>query len=164
MKRQGRSQPFLIRCICGLQMAVTLLLLLLLLPLLVPLCRVRYLGYPTMLQCVIWAGWCPRGVNVLLVHSDSPVWQDHMQANVIPRLPSSAVVINWSERRHWRRFSLAVMAARCFGGSEEFNPLVVVFRPFRWAKTYRFWMPFQEFKHGNREPLRALEEKLFSDL
>ncbi|MCU0718476.1 MAG: hypothetical protein MUC83_02135 [Pirellula sp.] len=136
---------------------------LLLLPL-VPLLLATYFAYAIVLQIVIWVCWSTRGINVLLVYSDSPNWHGYIEANIIPRLPSSTVAINWSDRRNWRRFSLPVMAARFFGGSREFNPMIVVFRPFHWAQTYRFWQPFKDYTHGKPEALHLLETKLFSDL
>ena len=142
---------------------VVVVIALVLLPL-VPLLIATYFAYASVLQMVIWACWCTRGVNVLLVYSDSPNWHEYVEANIIPRLPASAVVINWSERRNWKRWSLSALAARFFGGSREFNPIVVVFRPLHWAKTYRFWKPFMDYKHGMSKPLHALETKLFNDL
>ncbi len=131
---------------------------------LVPLLIATYLAYASVLQMVIWICWCTRGVNVLLVYSDSPIWHEYIETNIIPRLPESAIVINWSGRRNWKRLSLPVIAARFFGGSREFNPMVVVFRPLHWAKTYRFWKPFKDYQHGKTEPLHALETELFNDL
>jgi hypothetical protein len=138
-------------------------LALLLLPL-IPLLLATYLLYAIVLQLVIWLCWCTRGINVLLVYSNSPHWQEYIEAHIMPKLPASTVVLNWSERRRWRWFSLSVMAFRLFGGSREFNPLVVVFRPFRWAKTFRFWRPFREHKHGKITALELLEEELFQTL
>ena len=115
-------------------------LVLLLLPL-IPLLLATYVLYGIVLQLVIWVCWCSRGVNVLLVYSDRPNWHDYIETHIIPRLPPSTLLLNWSHRRKWKFLSLPVMAFRFFGGSREFNPLVVVFRPFRWAKTYRFWKP-----------------------
>jgi len=138
-------------------------LVLLLLPL-IPLLLVTYLLYAIVLQVVIWLCWCTRGVNVLLVYSSSPHWQEYIESHIIPKLPPSTVVLNWSERRRWRLFSLSVLAFRLFGGSREFNPLVVVFRPFRWAKTFRFWKPFRDYKHGKTTSLERLEYELFQYL
>jgi hypothetical protein len=155
--RKHRIMPYVVR----LPMVVAFVIFLL--PL-VPLLLATYFAYAIVLQMVIWTCWSTRGVNVLLVYSDSPNWQEYIETNIIPRLPSSTIAINWSDRRNWKRFSLPVMAARFFGGSREFNPMVVVFRPFHWAKTYRFWRPFKDYRHGKSEPLHALEAKLFSDL
>ena len=146
-----------------MRLPVLVAVILLLLPL-VPLLLATYFAYAIVLQAVIWICWSARGVNVLLVYSDSPNWHDYIETNIIPRLPPSTVTINWSDRRNWKRFSLPVMAARFFGGSREFNPMIVVFRPFHWAKTYRFWQPFKDYKHGKTEPLHALETKMFDEL
>jgi len=138
-------------------------LVLLLLPL-ISLLIATYLLYAIVLQLVIWLCWCTRGVNVLLVYSDSPNWHDYIETHIIPKLPTTTVALNWSERRNWRSLSLPVMAFRLFGGSREFNPMVVVFLPFRWAKTFRFWQPFRDYKHGKNATLEQMENKLFEHL
>jgi hypothetical protein len=69
------------------------------------------------------------GKRVLFVYSNSPVWQSYIENNILPRLPHGSVVLNWSERRRWRWWSLSAAAFHFFGGSREFNPLAVVVRP-----------------------------------
>ena len=155
--RKRRVLPLIVR------VPLVVAFVLLLLPL-VPLLVTTYFAYGIVLQQVIWICWCTRGVNVLLVYSDSPNWHEYIETNIIPRLPSSTVTLNWSDRRNWKRLSLPVMAVQFFGGSREFNPVVVVFRPFHWAKTYRFWKPFKDYKHGKTEPLHTLETQLLKDL
>jgi hypothetical protein len=110
------------------------------------------------LHLAIWYCWCLRERDILLVYSDSPVWHDYIEQNVLPLLGRRAVVLNWSHRREWR-FSLATIAARHFGGRREFNPLAVVFRPFRLTRTFRFWQPFQDYKHGRPEALQRMESE-----
>lgn len=53
---------------------------------------------------------------------------------------------------------------RHFVGAREFNPLAVVFRPFRPARVFRFWQPFREWKHGKPDSLARLEGELFAYL
>ena len=110
------------------------------------------------LHIVIWSWWCVRGRDILFVYSDSPVWHDHMEQRVLPHLGPRAIVLNWSERKHWR-LSLARMAFYHFGGYRQFNPLAVVFRPFRRTRTFRFWQPFRDFKHGQPENLQRMESQ-----
>jgi hypothetical protein len=98
------------------------------------------------------------------VYSNSPVWQQYIEHNVLPRLPDTAVILNWSERRNWNRLTLGYIAFRFFGGSREFNPLAVVIRPFRWAKCFRFWRPFRDLKHGKPESLARMEREFFEQL
>jgi hypothetical protein len=135
-------------------------LFLLLLALAVPALIAYFLG-GLILQLGIWLWWLPRGKNVLLVYSHSLLWQDYLETHILPPLLAQAEVLNWSERKKWeRRFSLAVLAFYYFGGRREFNPLAVFFRFGRWAKIFRFWQPFQDFKHGKGEAL----EKMTADL
>ena len=141
------------------------LVVLVLLPLVIPLAIfvvAIYLVHGAALNAIVWLLWCTRGKHVLLVYSDSPIWHDYIEENIIPHLPRSGIVLNWSERLMRRWHSLAVMVARYFGGSREFNPIVVVFRPFRWAKTFRFWQAFKDYKHGNNQTLDSVQRDLFA--
>ena len=141
------------------------LLVIILLPILIPLAILAFatwLFHGALLHVLVWTCWCTRGTNLLLVYSNSPIWHDYIEQNIIPQLPSSTIVLNWSERRTWQWYSLPVMVMRFFGGSREFNPMVVAFRPCRLAKTFRFWQAFKDYKHGNKEPLATLENAMFN--
>lgn len=112
------------------------------------------------LHAVIWSWWCLRGRDVLFVFSDSPVWHDYIERRILPVLGERAVAINWSHRKQWRP-SLARMAFYHFGGWHAFNPMAVVFRPFRRTRTFRFLKPFRDFKHGRPEALQKMEREFF---
>lgn len=143
-----------------LALAVAVLLLAVAVPALI-----LYLLWGLALHLAVWLCWLPRGKNVLLVYSQSPLWQDYLEQRVLPHLAGQAVVLNWSERKKWERaFSLPVLVFYYFGGRREFNPLAVVFRPCRWAKTFRFWHPFQELKHGKSEALEKMTAALLEEV
>lgn len=118
-----------------------------------------YLLAGILLHIAVWCIWCTRSQDVLLVYSNSPIWQDYIEQHLLPQLGRRAVLLNWSERREWKQ-SLAVIVFRFFGGSREYNPIAVVFRPFRLARVFRFYKPFREFKHGKPEAVAALREEL----
>ena len=67
------------------RLPVVVAIALVLLPL-VPLLIVTYFAYASVLQMVIWTCWCTRGVNVLLVYSDSPIWHDYIEQHILPCL------------------------------------------------------------------------------
>ncbi len=112
------------------------------------------------LNIVIWLWWCVRGRDVLFVYSDSPIWHDYIEQYILPYVGGRAIVLNWSKRKEWR-FSLARIAFRHFGGSRQFNPLGVVFRPFRVSRVFRFCEPFRDLKHGHPEELQRMEAEFF---
>jgi len=120
--------------------------------------------YALLLHILLWVVWSPAGKRVLFVYSNSPVWQSYIEDNILPKLPQGSVVLNWSERRRWRYWSLSAAAFHFFGGSREFNPLAIVVRPLRWVRVFRFWRAFRDAKHGNRSALRVLEKQFFSCL
>jgi hypothetical protein len=125
---------------------------------------VAYGTYAVSLHVLLWLLWSPVGKRVLLVYSNSPVWQSYIEEHIVPRLPPGSVVLNWSERRRWRPWSLAYLAFRFFGGRYEFNPMAVVIRPFRWGRTFRFWQAFRDAKHGRHDTLARVEAQFFRAL
>ena len=142
-------------------------LTLLLLPIILPLALIGFILFPlhrATLNLLIWLLWIPRGKDVLLVYSDSPIWRDYMRTQVLPLVQERAVVLNWSERKSWPRWSAAHSAFRSFGGGREFNPLVVVYRPFRRAQCFRFFSPFKDWKRGNTEPVERMRQDLIRSL
>jgi hypothetical protein len=126
------------------------------------LALLTYGVYALVLHLLLWLLWSSVGKQVLLVYSNSPTWQSYIEERIIPRLPPETVVLNWSERRKWKRWSLAYLVFRFFGGRYEFNPLAVVIHPFRWGRTFRFWQAFRDFKHGRHETLAQVETQLFN--
>jgi hypothetical protein len=122
---------------------------------------VFYLLAGVLLHIAIWCVWYTRGRDVLLVYSNSPIWQEYFEEQLLPRLGRRAIVLNWSQRRLWHR-TLAVAVFRLFGGNREFNPVAIVFRPFRLARTFRYYKSFREFKHGKPEAVDALTDQLFA--
>ena len=122
---------------------------------------VFFLASTIFLHIAVWSWWCIRGRDILFVYSDSPIWHDYIEEQVLPRLGERALVLNWSQRTRWR-FSLARMVFYHFGGWRAFNPLAVVFRPFRRTRTFRFLKPFRDFKHGHPEALHQMEREFFA--
>ena len=142
------------------------LLIVVLLPILIPL-AVCFLILMTIASMVVhlsvWVLWSSRGIRLLFVHSNSPVWQDHIQKEILPRIPQQSIILNWSERKKWRP-SLAAMVFHHFGGHRNFNPLGIVVKPFRRAKVFRFHEAFEDFKHGKPDALNKIESEFFTAL
>ncbi len=101
---------------------------------------------------------------LVVVYSDSPIWRDYMETQVVPLVQERAILLNWSERNMWPRWSLSVHVFHHFGEGREFNPLVIVFRPFHRARAFRLWLPFKDWKRGYREPVERLRQELLSAL
>ena len=129
-------------------------------PFLVAAVLVHFL-WGTILYFSLWLAW--RRQIVIYVYSDSPIWKEYIEREILPYIKDHAVILNWSERRNWKR-SLAVLAFRYFGGYRNYNPIAIVFHPFRLVKTYRFFKAFQEFKRGDSRGVEELKRELFRDL
>jgi hypothetical protein len=56
------------------------------------------------------------------------------------------------------------MLFRVFAGTREFNPLAIVFRPRAWPRRFRFYGPFQAFKHGRPEEVEDMRNRLLETL
>lgn len=138
-------------------------LLVLLFPVLV-LYAASYWMYRITLDLLIWLWWSRSGKDVLLIYSNSPIWHEYMTTQILPLVQQRAVVLNWSERTSWPKWSLAVRAFNMFKGARDFNPMVIVFRPFRGAKSFRFFQSFKEWKHGDRKEVEQLRSELMQVL
>ena len=106
--------------------------------------------------------WLPRGRRVLFVYSDSPRWKPYLDEHVVPRLPKSAVVLNWSERARWSPFDLGVCLFKMWSGAREYNPIAMVVRPWGGPKIYRFFDAFESVARGDAAPLKAVERDLLT--
>lgn len=110
-----------------------------------------------------------RGVVGVLVYSNSPVWQAHIEREWLPVVGRSVVTLNWSERATWRS-SLPVLLWRHFcancggrvGVFHKINPAVIVLRGLRRPMVFRFYGPFELAKHGDASNLKALEGELLA--
>jgi hypothetical protein len=159
---QHRLQAMQIPKLLQILIAIPLLAILIPLAVCALLC---WLIYGFVIYLLVWVCWCTRGRRVLLLYSNSPAWQDYIDENIIPRLPENTIILNWSERKQWKRshpFSSRVCSY--FGGEREFNPMVLVFRPLHKTEVFRFWQPFRDYKHGNPATLKETERQLFISL
>ena len=114
-----------------------------------------------MLYLTIWL--TRKGPFIIFVYSNSPIWQEYIENEILPDIKDHAVILNWSERRNWKS-SLPVLAVRYFGGYRNFNPIGMMFRPFRLIKVYRFFKAFQEFKHGNVRGVEEIKREMLREL
>lgn len=144
----------------GISKALITLLLIILSPI-VTISVLLYFLWGAILYLTIWL--TSRKQFVVFVYSDSPTWRDYIEREVLPYIRDRVVILNWSERRKWGN-SLAVLAFRYFGGFRNFNPMGMVFRPFRLVKTYRFFEAFKEFKHDDSKTVEKLKKELFNDI
>ena len=120
-----------------------------------------YFLWGALLYLAIWL--TTQKQFVVFVYSESPVWKDYIEREIFPHIQDHAMILNWSERRNWNT-SLAVLAFRYFGGDRNFNPIGIVFRPFRRVKTFRFFEAFKEFKHGDARRVEEIKKDFLRSL
>lgn len=133
------------------------LLLIILSPILI-IAVFLYLLWGAILYIAIWVTW--KKQRILFVYSDSPVWKDYIEGEILPYIQDTAVILNWSERRNWKT-SLAILAFQYFSGYRNFNPIAIIFRPLHLVKTYRFFEAFKEFKRGDPKRVEEIRKEFF---
>lgn len=138
-----------------------ILILLGLLPLLIIFGSLYFL-WSLILSAAIWLTWGTR--RALFVYSNSPLWHDYLEQHVLPRIAERCRILNWSDRANWNSVSLAVIAFDHFAGSRDFNPVALVFRPFRPVSVFRYYQPFRQLKLGDPRPVEELNKKVFEAL
>ncbi len=104
--------------------------------------------------------WLPKGKNLLILTSESPIWSGYFQHNVIEKYEDKAHILNWSERKAWKKFSILVWLFNSFLGTQEHTPSVILFSPWYQPKIFRFWRPFKEFKHGKPNDVETMLRSL----
>jgi hypothetical protein len=119
-----------------------------------------FLAYRLILNALVRVWWLPRGKDILLVYSDSPIWHEYMTKHILPLVESRAEILNWSERNRWPNWSLAVRVFRSYSGGRDFNPMVILFPPLGKALFFRFLPAFQEQKRGSPEPLERMRQDM----
>ena len=96
--------------------------IILLIPLLLPLMALAvtlWFLHRMTLYLLVWLLWLPKGKDILFVYSDSPIWKEYMTQQLLPLVEQRAVVLNWSERSKWPKWSLAARVMRYIGGGSR---------------------------------------------
>jgi hypothetical protein len=106
--------------------------------------------------------WTSRGIHCLVVHSNSPNWQDHIRSRWLPRLGTAAETLNWSERATWPSSLGVRVFERYVKARRNFNPAVIVFRDRERPLVFRFYHAFDEVRRGRPSYLERLETGMFA--
>lgn len=131
------------------------------------------------------------GKRGILVYSSSPNWQRYVEQHWLPTMGDQVVILNWSERATWsERHPFEQRVFRRYGGTSEFNPLAIIFKPrgrfatlrawiqgirrldpwgmfvpnSRDTEVVRFFQAFRDYKHGKDQLLRTKEAEMFDAL
>jgi hypothetical protein len=101
-----------------------------------------------------------HGVVGILVYSNSPNWQEHIETEVLPTLARNVLIVNWSQRSTWRRSApLPVKIFLHLKPQEHFNPLGIVLTARGSFELVQLHEAYLAKKHGKDQPLaRQLAE------
>jgi hypothetical protein len=109
--------------------------------------------------------YASAGTVAILVYSQSPNWQAYIEEHVLPKLGHRAVVLDWSERRLWKRnATLPIRVYQHHRPGKEFNPYAMVFWPAGRPREVRFFQAFRDFKHGREHTLETALREFFDSL
>lgn len=120
--------------------------------------------YGFVLLCLANWQWRSRKIRCLIVTSCSPRWEQYIHEHWIERLQEQAIILNWSERKHWRLWTLPV---RLFGyvttadDGIPWIPCVIILRGVRYPWVCYFHQAFRDAKHGRIELLQRMESEMF---
>jgi len=120
--------------------------------------------YGFVLTLGVWLFWCTRGRYVLFVYSESPNWKIHIEEEILPKLLNHAVILNWSNRKKIPWYSFPNLIFNYFAGDREWNPMAVIFKPFKLPREFRFWSGYKAYKHGDPTALTKEISEMFECL
>jgi len=100
----------------------------------------------------------------ILVTSDSPNWKQYIEDTWIPKFGNSIVILNWSEHKRWRRDIYTSIFYKFIGDRHNYCPSIVLLNGLKQPLVFRFFYAFRDARHGNKNALIELEERLFGEL
>ena len=89
-----------------------------------------------------------KGNHIIFVYSNSRLWKEYIEQNIIPRINDQALILNWSDRIKWNKWSWPIRAFHHWGGDRDFNPLAIVYSNFVVVRIFRFYKPFHDYAKG----------------
>jgi hypothetical protein len=100
--------------------------------------------YGLLLCPMVWIEWEKDGKDLLIIHAENAHSTDCME-RLSPLISKRAVLLNWSQRKLWDRWTLPVQLFEVFGPHgmpEQFTehslPSVIVFKQLRRPKRFTF--------------------------
>jgi len=119
------------------------------------------LGSLLLLQVLVWILWLPQGKRALVVYSNRPLWKADFEENILPRIYKKSIVLNYSHRKMWKKYDLSFFCFKMFGRKNLRCPVVHVFRPFRWVKTFRLLKAYRNVKRADALLLENSKSEIF---
>lgn len=142
---------------------------------LIPWLNVKFIQRPKLLR-EVKKEWLPKHKFILFVYSDNEFWKKYAEENIIPKIASNAVILNWSHRKDWinsntleanlfRNFQWGrkrIWQQNIRMGGQDYNHLAIIFKPWSKPKIINFWNGFKDYEFGKEEKLKAAERELYS--
>jgi hypothetical protein len=104
--------------------------------------------------------WVRKEKYIFVVYSDSPNWKEYVEKSILSDIEKKSIILNWSDKSKWNKQDLAVKVFNIWLGEKEFNPAIIVFKPWWKPQVIRLWEAFNEYKHGKKELLHQQENLL----
>ncbi len=117
------------------------------------------------LKVGFWIRHGRKGKSVLFVYSDSSNWKDYVEAKILPRIGTRAIILNWSKRREWEpRMSFETKLFNHWAGSSDFTPTAIVLPLTGKVKVIRLWQPYKQAKTGKDSVSKKAEDALYATM
>lgn len=111
------------------------------------------------LKVRFWFRHGRKGKRILFVYSDSSNWKDYIETNILPRIESHSIILNWSKRREWgSRMQLESELFNQVAGPGKFVPVAILFSSMGKARTFRLWQLSENSKNGKIRASKEVEQ------
>ncbi len=115
------------------------------------------------LKVGFWIRHGRKGKFILFVYSDSSNWKDYIETEILPRIETHSIVLNWSKRREWEtRMSFETQVFNHWAGSGEFTPTALILPLIGKVKVIRLWQPKRHAKSKKDGISKEAEKALFT--
>lgn len=103
----------------------------------------------------------PSEKCILFIYSESENWSPYIQEHIIPRIESSAVIINRTTQQNWKQEYVLEKRALELWASIEHNPVAIIFGR-KSVKAFLFFEGFRDLKHGKESKLLEICDEFYN--
>lgn len=126
-------------------------------------CTSIYAEYQGSLDRKRFGKWADKQKQFgVVVTSDSPKWATYINDRWLTRFGNDVSVLNYSRKREWAK-SIESRAVNRFSRFRDDYPAVIVRRKIGEPAIYIFRNAFVAAWHGDDDPLKKMEERLFKE-
>ena len=105
------------------------------------------------LRVFFWARHGRKGKKAIFVYSQTAFWKDYVEKEILPRLDSRTLPLDWSRRTEWGlKRPLEAKIYEEWAGGGEFVPTAILMTLIGEIKVIRLWHFDPDSKHKKGRP------------